>query len=278
MLEDGERQELRVKVPFFRRWLETEGIYRLPPRGISEQVGQALEAEEARLRVSAAEVRRLVAQWERFEFRGQQISRDRIETWLVQFETPVERRVAFRLLERLKVITDGEIHSGFRRLHRLAVQQSRDTKLRRGHMLTNFFVAGLGEPGSSGESFSYSYRQANNIPVRNVVALESLVDRLASRHDVNTVVIIDDFIGSGGTAIDALRPLAQRSRELANEQLSNVVDSAMKNDQAATLSSVVVSSSVTLIPSLNVTPSSTSLTSSWPLNRRQRSWAASKSL
>ena len=52
----------------------------------------------------------------------------------------------------------------------------------------------------------------------------------------------------------------------------------MKNDQAATLSSVVVSSSVTLIPSLNFTPASTSPMSSWPLNRRQRSWAASKSL
>ena len=63
-----------------------------------------------------------------------------------------------------------------------------------------------------------------------------------------------------------------------DEQLSNVVDWAMKNDQAATLSSVVVSSSVILMPSLNVTPSSTSATSSWPLTRRQRSWAASKSL
>ena len=37
------------------------------------------------------------------------------------------------------------------------------------------------------------------------------------------------------------------------ELLSNVVDLAMKNDQAATLSSVVVSSSVSLIPSLNFT-------------------------
>ena len=63
------------------------------------------------------------------------------------------------------------------------------------------------------------------------------------------------------------------------EQLSNVVDSTMKNDQAATFSSwVVVSSSVTLMPSLNFTPASTSPTSSWPLNRRQRSWAASSNL
>jgi transposase len=65
------------------------------------------------------------------------------------------------------------------------------------------------------------------------------------------------------------------------EQLSNVVDLAMKNDQAATLSSVISSwslSSVTLMPSLNFTPASTSATSSWPLNRRQRSCALSNSL
>jgi hypothetical protein len=63
------------------------------------------------------------------------------------------------------------------------------------------------------------------------------------------------------------------------EQLSNVVDLTMRNDQAATFSScVVVSSSVTLMPSLNFTPASTSATSSWPLNRRQRSCADSSSL
>ena len=62
-------------------------------------------------------------------------------------------------------------------------------------------------------------------------------------------------------------------------QLSNVVDLAMRNDQAATLSScVVVWSSVTLMPSVNFAPSSTSATSSWPLNRRQRSCADSSSL
>ena len=80
--------------------------------------------------------------------------------------------------------------------------------------------------------------------------------------------------------VSATARTGERGDQLAadREQLSNVVDLAMKNDQAATLSSVVVSSSVTLIPSLNFTPASTSPMSSWPLNRRQRSWAASKSL
>jgi hypothetical protein len=72
------------------------------------------------------------------------------------------------------------------------------------------------------------------------------------------------------------------SRHPQIEQLSNVVDEAVKDHQAATLSSVIslssLSSSVTRIPSLNSTPASTSATSSWPLNRRQRSSAASSSL
>ena len=84
--------------------------------------------------------------------------------------------------------------------------------------------------------------------------------------------------------IKALLAAPDRSTWLGRRdgELSNVVDPAMKNDQAATLSSVIpsswLSSSMTWIPSLNFTPSSTSATSSWPLNRRQRSWADSSSL
>ena len=74
------------------------------------------------------------------------------------------------------------------------------------------------------------------------------------------------------------RPQQPRSAE----QLSRVVDEAMKDHQAATFSSVVsswlVSSSVTGMPSVYFAPASTSATSSWPLKRRQRSWAASSSL
>ena len=77
--------------------------------------------------------------------------------------------------------------------------------------------------------------------------------------------------------------IAIAPRGYALGQLSNVVDLAMKDDQAATVSGVIslsslVSSSVTLMPSLNFTPASTSATSSWPLNRRQRSCADSSSL
>ena len=54
-----------------------------------------------------------------------------------------------------------------------------------------------------------------------------------------------------------------------------------ENAQTATFSSMLLlslSSSMTRSPSLNLTPARTSAISSWPLNLRQRAWAASSSL
>jgi AAA ATPase domain len=203
-----------VHVPLFRYWLESEGIYKLPPKGISERIGQQLAQQRETLQVGGGEVRRLVRQWERFTYQGQHLSRDQIDSWLEQFDTVLERRFAFRFLERLHLFSDGQIFEGMRRLQRQVAQEGR-VQLRRGQRsLSHLFVSPLGQSGSSGEAFAYTYRQANNISSNSVVPALRLVDRLLARTDVTTVVLIDDFIGSGGTAIKALKPLAARIGEL----------------------------------------------------------------
>ena len=105
-----------------------------------------------------------------------------------------------------------------------------------------------------------------------------LVDQpRADRRRRTSRAVIEQQVG--GCAIKAADDKVIQPGRVEAEQLSNVVDEKVVKHQAATFSSVVVvSSSVTLIPSLNFMPASTSLTSSWPLNRRQRSWAASRSL
>src|SRR4051794_11211169 len=87
----------------------------------------------------------------------------------------------------------------------------------------------------------------------------------------------------GGSALERLhsyehcRPLLSSAPKA--RAIVKCCGSRPDRNQAATLSSVVVvSSSVTRMPSLNCAPASTSATSSWPLKRRQRSCAASSSL
>ena len=215
ILDEENASTQGVHVPFFQRWLETEGPYKLPPRGISEQAAHALAEADEHLRVSPNEVGKLVRRWGSFKFRSEAVTRDSVEQWLEQFESPVERRLAFRLLERLQVVTDADVFQGFRRLHRLVAQETQLTLRPGQRALSHIYVAAIGGAGSSGEAFAYTYRQANSINANNVVRLENLIELLGSRHEVTTVILVDDFIGSGGTAQKAIRPLAQRAGELA---------------------------------------------------------------
>src|SRR5207344_2912533 len=93
----------------------------------------------------------------------------------------------------------------------------------------------------------------------------------------NPIVGQRDDVELGGQESEWCRA-PQAEAVLEEEQLSRVVDEKVKHQAATSSFVVVVSSSVTFTPSLNFTPASTSPTSSWPLTRRQRSWAASKSL
>ena len=209
-----ERTTLSVHVPLFRRWLEGEGIYKLPPKGVADQVASQLAVRDESLKVSTGELRRLVDQWREFEYRGQRVTRDDVEHWLDQFDLIPERRLAFRFLERLVLINSGQVFSGLRSLQRI-VAQNTAIKLSKGQRaLRHVYVAALGGSGSSGASYAYQYRQINNIGANNLVPQDRVIDRLLANTAITAVVLVDDFIGSGGTAIKSLEPLAARVHEL----------------------------------------------------------------
>ena len=114
---------------------------------------------------------------------------------------------------------------------------------------------------------------------RGAYAVGSLWLKLATPTATSPFTRFAVSVGLGRPRFGHFTRMTLRYRLYGRGEIVKCCGLAMRNDQAATLSScVVVSSSVTLMPSLNLTPSSTSATSSWPLNRRQRSWADSSSL
>jgi hypothetical protein len=213
ILEDRGEQ-FDIHVPLFKRWLEAEGIYKLPPKGIAAETSRQMGQLDKELRVTSEEVRKLVRRWEKFEYKGQRRSRDDVEHWLEQFDLPQERRLAFRFLERLQVLTDDQIYKGLRSLQRIVAHDA-SLRLKQGQrVLSHLYVSPVGAPGSSGNAYAYTYRQANNIRTNNVVEPGRLIDLLLNRHDIKAVVLIDDFVGSGQTAIKAIELLAKRVDEL----------------------------------------------------------------
>jgi hypothetical protein len=205
---------LAAHVPLFQRWLELEGIYKLPPKGIAEVMGREIADADRGLKVSAREIRTLVDRWKGFSYRGQRIGRENVEEWLDQFDLPRERRLAFRFLERLEVVDEAHVYKGLRSLQRVVAHDA-SLQLKKGQrLLDHIYVSAIGSQGSSGSAYAYSYRQANNIKAANIIPTTNLIERLLVNHDVSAVVLIDDFLGTGGTAIKAIEPIARRIDEL----------------------------------------------------------------
>lgn len=124
--------------------------------------------------------------------------------------------------------------------------------------------------------------------------LRRLIEECADIRAPRVTEILRDDYGYSGSVdlvrkrLAVLRPRAERPAQRTGYrpgqvlQVSNCQElwmTGFEDGQAATFSSGVCGcSSGARIPSLKVAPARTSVTSSWPLKRRQRSWAASSSL
>ncbi len=205
--------KVSAKVPLFGAWLEDEGAYQLTPKGIAEQAEEEIRAADRSAAVGTSEVGRLVQRWRSFKFRGESITRDDVSQWLEQFDSAVERRLMFRLLERFRTISDAEMLEGLRRLNRLISHEGRIELAKGQRTLAHVLVAGVGVAGASGQAMAYKYRQANNVRQRNVVSMDQICARVEADHEVRAIVLVDDFIGSGKTVIKELKQLAGLDRE-----------------------------------------------------------------
>jgi hypothetical protein len=207
-----EAGQIVPKVPLFAEWLEDEGAYQLAPKGITERAEGEFKAADEAATVRSSEISRMLKQWRGFKYRGESVSREDVVQWLNQFDNPVEQRLMFRLLERVRTFTEAEILESLRRLNRLISHEGHIALDKSQRTLTHVIVAGIGDSGTSGQAIAYKYRQANNIRQRNVVGVGEIRARLTKDDAIRAVVLVDDFIGSGKTVAETLAQIGDVKR------------------------------------------------------------------
>lgn len=202
--------QIRLRVPLFRRWLVTGG-----EAGVRASFGE--EDLETRLAVvqagpSSREVVQVAAD---LMYGGLPVSEDRIRTWLQQFGMAKNQELAFLLLKRVKAkgyFDDARIQGSCKSVHRVLLEEfagtegfSRRMEKRRAK---NVFVANLDQEGKSGADMLYRYRNANGWPQHLTGTAEDavrFVEEQARKDRFCAVVFVDDFIGTGGSCIEGLR-------------------------------------------------------------------------
>ena len=202
-------EEYSCKVRLFQRWLVDEGVNELDLTLVEEEgLRRELEAEERR-RVKDREIIALVDGWE--SYRGRAITDGAVRSWLEQFGSTEEQRMMFELLRKLQFFSGGLIREKLRTGHRFVLRElaargvvRRAAEARARRVTDNIVISFLGGEGKRGQTYAKHYADENKIYQERIVAPKSLKGRVENLTDVEGIVFVDDFIGTGRTATRAL--------------------------------------------------------------------------
>lgn len=133
----------------------------------------------------------------------------RVMEWLLQFD-PEDYDLAARIIRQLNVIGPDEIRSAlsiaYTRLQRKAAD--RNAKITSG----NTVFAAIGDIGKSGAMMAYEFRIANELPEGNF-ADDDRADYFRAGL-VENVVLIDDVLGTGETAVREAKRVVEETTTL----------------------------------------------------------------
>lgn len=128
-----------------------------------------------------------------------------LERWLSQFSNK-DKDIAARILDAVSFIDNPQIHTCYRELLERLDGWDRVMARRRGRW---FFVPFSGSVGESGDSMAHAFRMATSMTNREFHGLfihrSEIVAKNPGPND--TVVLLDDFSGTGKQACDAWRDL-----------------------------------------------------------------------
>ncbi len=210
-------QGYRFLIPFFERWLINQGFNHI----ISDQLGDELlekrQQEEDAAYVQDAEINELAYRFS--TYRGLAVTPHLIRVWLSQVDNHKEQRVLFKLLRRLRFFSDSEIRAAFKELHdkiRLKIPvYIRTSKAQRRKDVLVTYVDG---PGKSGAQFCSLYAEENLIStscIKEISEINSWSEKGKPLPEgINTIVIVDDFIGTGRTLVDGITMFYEKNKSL----------------------------------------------------------------
>jgi hypothetical protein len=199
------------RVPFFQRWLIEKGYTDIITSFADREGWEKLRKAEEAAFVRAEELVSVANSWGLY--RGREVGSEPIRSWLNQFGSTRRQRLMFRLLEGLQFVTSSQVRSWLKEAHGIAVralapdqpiERYGPGRERRGDLL----IVRVGGTAKSGAVYSKLYADENAIYTRNVVDLESLSTAIArAEATVRGLIVVDDFLGSGGSLAEAVRDI-----------------------------------------------------------------------
>ncbi|MCK4662282.1 MAG: hypothetical protein KAT68_05415 [Bacteroidales bacterium] len=232
-----ESTNYRFVVKFFEDWLISNGLDKIITTFQEEQRIILRERYEEQITVKSDEINLLSKSWR--SYKGKEISTDIIREWLEQFEGIEEQRCIFKLLENVKLYSNNEIREKMEDLFRLVkkeiVKADKSIFIEKGKLKRDDIIVSYLDknPVKSGAEYAKIFVEANNIYKDNSTSPDKLEKKLLELKNINALVFVDDFIGTGKSIIENIEPIIENYKERIEEKNIIVVVGVITGFQEA---------------------------------------------
>jgi hypothetical protein len=212
----------RFRLRLFEDWLVDAGVTKLiPEQSAQEQAALARRAEDEAY-VTASEINSVAGAWH--TYRGQAVGPERVRAWLDQVKSNMERRILFKLLQRVRFVSEKEIREKLRLAHGMVRQvASAYTPKNRAERRYDLVVTYVDGEGKSGQYYASKYAEENLISTQCVIGQADFANRMAElekqRGPVTGVVVVDDVVGTGHSLRENLRKFLAENPVIATRKI-----------------------------------------------------------
>jgi hypothetical protein len=199
---------LECRVKLFEDWLRDRGPELVSVQFTDREERIRVEEEERESYVTSMELQDLARGWG--TYRGRGVTTDAIRAWLDQFTTNHDKRLMFQLLHGVRFYTQDRVREKLREAMGIVKSGTTERKREGERSRRDILVTALGGIGKSGTKYARLFAQENKIISENVLDLGALQRRLETKgSEIQAVIIVDDFIGTGESASTALRHFSE---------------------------------------------------------------------
>lgn len=197
-------------VKFFSDWLVSGGLETIITTFEEEQRLVLMQEYEKQISVKQEELLAIASNWP--QYRGRDITVDHLRDWLNQFDGFQEQRLMYQLLEGVKFYSYSLLRDKmtelFQVVQKIVNKHDKVVKIKERfdqRKKADILVSYLDQsPFKSGSEYSKLFVEANNIYTDNSCAPDKLDKRLSELENVNGLVFVDDFLGTGKSITENL--------------------------------------------------------------------------
>lgn len=219
------------KVPFFGRWLKEKGINEIITTFTDIDAILAKKKKEEEAYISSQEIVKLIESWS--DYQGQRITEDKVRTWLQQFSDNSNQRLVFRILQKLKFYTENNVRGKMSVVHGIVMRGLVRRYEGRQRSRRDIIVSYLDHPSKSGARYAKLYADENEIYYLNVIERSKLAKTLIEKKEIQALVFIDDFVGTGNSACEYFKDLAIECKDILQNSTLRIFFIAITGFQSA---------------------------------------------